>query len=849
MAAPQPAVAVVIPVHRQPGLMVEAVGSVLAQKADFAIATVIVDDGCPLPETSVVGASIAMAHPSVTYLRKDNGGLSSARNHGIAHVLSEMPSVEAIQFLDADNRLAAGAIAGSLALLRARPDAAWVYPQINRFGLRSTQNHVAPYSRLLHIAFDNICEAGSLVSRRIFGRGLRFDESFTRGLEDWDFWLQCLGHGFRGVPNPFSGFEYRQRPQSMVAGTKLDFARVREDLRAKHPLLNSYATLIAIEHEEAPRHAVICPRNGAARLFSDPGAPGRCVDRDTLLRLVRAEMIEPDSAGPPPNLMLMPDETLGEIQRLGLAWSLFNLIEKQLAAFAFIAITFDDHASELGFRFEACGLETALIAPLHGLALTSTRLQQMARDGVPPPAEKPEGMRIVLKRMAGGQPCPKPFLAGAALRLMVAALKDAPRQRWNWRSAYYPTMPERAKLLGKHLGLEAPLSRLPRPGRPQIGFALPLVASGGVERVAFALAREIAAAGCDAHLFIFAQTAMPVDAGLPHPFASVNFFCEPGYKAWGGKQRYLGEPVRLPEEAEARVPAVCGFLAGMDVVVNAHVPALHAAAGALRRAGTRLIDHVHVLDRSAHGRSQGVPFGTLAHEHGLDAIFACSEQIASWLRGMGVPGTKVITVPNAPTHQPAQRQPRATEGFLKALFLGRLDNQKGIERLIALVRESGRRGLPVEWRIIGSPVLDGAMATHLPTALQAAGAIYEPAIRDVGAVAQALAKADILVLPSRWEGAPLVVPEAQQAGCVPIATDVGALSELIRAGEDGLLVADGDDDAVVPGFLAQIEDLLTNPAKLAEIGAEAQRRAARRSWSQSSTGAIALLRSWFLEMH
>ena len=50
----------------------------------------------------------------------------------------------------------------------------------------------------------------------------------------------------------------------------------------------------------------------------------------------------------------------------------------------------------------------------------------------------------------------------------------------------------------------------------------------------------------------------------------------------------------------------------------------------------------------------------------------------------------------------AARQARAG-GPLRALFLGRLDAQKGLDRLAAVI--AGTRGL-VEWRVVGRPVLD-----------------------------------------------------------------------------------------------------------------------------------------------
>ena len=76
-----PRVAVLIPAYKHSVLLAEALESVLAQEAPFDIAAVIIDDGCPYPETGEIGRTYALAHPNVFYLRKANGGLSSMTPH------------------------------------------------------------------------------------------------------------------------------------------------------------------------------------------------------------------------------------------------------------------------------------------------------------------------------------------------------------------------------------------------------------------------------------------------------------------------------------------------------------------------------------------------------------------------------------------------------------------------------------------------------------------------------------------------------------------------------------------------------------------------------------------------
>ena len=60
---------------------------------------------------------------------------------------------------------------------------------------------------------------------------------------------------------------------------------------------------------------------------------------------------------------------------------------------------------------------------------------------------------------------------------------------------------------------------------------------------------------------------------------------------------------------------------------------------------------------------------------------------------------------------------------------------------------------------------------------------------------------DIYVLPSLWEGMPMVLLEAMAAGCPVVATDVGGVSKVITDGENGLLAAPEDPQQLVDGVI------------------------------------------------
>lgn len=66
--------------------------------------------------------------------------------------------------------------------------------------------------------------------------------------------------------------------------------------------------------------------------------------------------------------------------------------------------------------------------------------------------------------------------------------------------------------------------------------------------------------------------------------------------------------------------------------------------------------------------------------------------------------------------------------------------------------------------------------------------------------------ADVCVLPSYAEGLPVVLLEAMAAGCAVIATDVGAVPEIIKRNRNGILISPGDIQALRNALLLTIQD-------------------------------------------
>jgi glycosyltransferase involved in cell wall biosynthesis len=159
----------------------------------------------------------------------------------------------------------------------------------------------------------------------------------------------------------------------------------------------------------------------------------------------------------------------------------------------------------------------------------------------------------------------------------------------------------------------------------------------------------------------------------------------------------------------------------------------------------------------------------------------------------------------------AQRQsPSSTR--LNVLYLGRLDRQKGMDRLAEVIRKTRELDLPVDWRIVGSRVTGDF---RIPSIVQE---MVKPAVFDSQQLGALFAWADVMVLLSDYEGVPLSILEALRLGVVVIATNVGALSEIITTGRNGFLT---DRESAVEQTLGLLRLLAEVPALRSKIAAAA----------------------------
>ncbi|MEO1469653.1 MAG: glycosyltransferase family 4 protein [Pseudomonadota bacterium] len=248
----------------------------------------------------------------------------------------------------------------------------------------------------------------------------------------------------------------------------------------------------------------------------------------------------------------------------------------------------------------------------------------------------------------------------------------------------------------------------------------------------------------------------------------------------------------------------------------------------------------------------------LALEHGLGAedaawladneraaLAACRAVVTTsaatatiLVRDYAVPGER-LTVAGPGTPRPAGATTRRPSGTpVHLLSVAALVPRKGFDTLVEALA-----AVPGDWRLtVIGPARDAdhvALLHRLTAEHGLAGRIAWVGERPAAEVAAAMARADLFVLASRYEGYGMAYAEALVAGLPVVGCDTGAVAEATRG---GALLVPPDDPAALAGALAP---LIADPAARAALAARGAKAArALPGWPYTWTavaGALAPL--------
>ncbi|TNE65697.1 MAG: glycosyltransferase [Alphaproteobacteria bacterium] len=640
-------IGIVIPAYGHPRFLGEAIQSACTQETDRPIHVVVVDDGCRFQETADLVAGLCETYAGkLHYLRHKNTRLPGARNKGVRFLLALCPDMDAIYFLDADNRIAPYAIEAFRRALGDDPAIGWAYPDIAFFGLSwgregfDTRETAPDYSVLKHLC-GNISEAGSLVRADVFRAHVYYDESMRSGFEDWDFWMSALEAGYRGVRVKDAGFLYRRRAESMLADSRREEDQLLARMRQKHKALFDPGHIMRLIQDEAPTFAILPAGDGTVQLTADPVADAACLSLDAFAARLLACRKSPREHFFPNRILLVAPELWAWLQAEAkpfLRWLFWQLLRdrRPLVAYRFGEGQFPD-------------VTGGMAGPAHLLVMDRDLFEDHvwgdSRDTVALMAEAP-GMTVRLPLAGTGD---IPALDAAAALAPIYDRLD-PSISWLRHSDRRYAGPDARRLVDDFM---APLLA----AEPEVFPPVPWVR------------------GADERWFAFVATPADLKAGTFEPY--LDWARVKGYRtlllverdrahagfalpasAWTGladmvmpvvleggarvSRYYLGRKVQSSMGQSGQLEMETLAFHFDHLMASEHAVSLEAF-GAARHRGVRTALYLSpAFFASGVGRPDD--FGRLlAYEHAIDAIVADEGgALAPVLSAQGIPGEKLV---------------------------------------------------------------------------------------------------------------------------------------------------------------------------------------------------------------
>jgi teichuronic acid biosynthesis glycosyltransferase TuaC len=198
-------------------------------------------------------------------------------------------------------------------------------------------------------------------------------------------------------------------------------------------------------------------------------------------------------------------------------------------------------------------------------------------------------------------------------------------------------------------------------------------------------------------------------------------------------------------------------------------------------------------------------------------VITVSARLREFAIGLGVPPERVTVISNGvdserffPRDPMEQRRKHGIpEDARVVLSAGNLIELKGHHRIVAALKPLLDSGFPVLHIVVGGQG-SGVANYEFPIRQTVSALGMEAAVRFTGQVSQdtlseLMSAADVFCLASSREGWPNVVHEAMACGTPVVATDVGAIPEMIPSDRYGLVTPFGDAPALTSALRAALD--------------------------------------------
>lgn len=411
------------------------------------------------------------------------------------------------------------------------------------------------------------------------------------------------------------------------------------------------------------------------------------------------------------------------------------------------------------------------------------------------------------------------------------------RQKYVGLEARFPVPARSHPAPYEHVPVDCPVRNPLQPnasGR-RVMFLLPWMVTGGADRVNLDLIEGLVSRGHQVTIC----ASLNADHRWEHQFSrfTPDIFSLPNFLRPADYARFLAY---LIESRQIDTVLITASTLGYQVL-----PYLRAVFTEVA-----FMDMCHVEE--PHWQNGGHPRFAIGYQDQLDLNIVTTQHLSDWMQGRGAEAERMrvmytgIRTTTAQDHAlleaSVRQQYTIAAGVPIIVFAGRLCAQKRPELLAEILHNVQLRGPAFHALIIGDgelrpdfeKLLDEYQLRERVTML---GSVPHQQWLDI------LVAADILLMPSQYEGISIALLESLASGVVPVVARVGGQAEIVPQSA-GFLIAHGSEE--LGEYTDAVVGLVTDTEKLQRMSAESVAVAnSKLSW----TGMIDQFEALMLEAH
>lgn len=197
----------------------------------------------------------------------------------------------------------------------------------------------------------------------------------------------------------------------------------------------------------------------------------------------------------------------------------------------------------------------------------------------------------------------------------------------------------------------------------------------------------------------------------------------------------------------------------------------------------------------------------------VDKYIAITNDIASELKKEGIDNERIVHIPNSVDINKFSnnKYPKELNGQIRLIFVGRLSEQKGVDILLEAISKVIKKERNLILKIVG----DGHLRSSLEILTDKLGiSNFVKFEGEQQCLWYFYWNSDILIIPSRYEGLPLVLLEGMSCGLPVIASNIPGHKEVIEDGVNGLLFEKENSNQLAE----KIDFLIKNPEIALRMG-------------------------------